>query len=78
MKHGALRLLSLVLFLPALSACSYRTDFVIVNDSGSSVEVRYTFKRGRRQANCCPQRPAKIPLDKLGDDDTPWREAPAE
>jgi hypothetical protein len=66
MRRRSLRLLSLLL-LSALAGCSYSTDFVIVNDSGSPVEVRYTFKPRHP-----PEQPAKKPLDKL-EDDTPWR-----
>ena len=78
MRHRTLRLLSLVLLLSALSACSSITDFIVVNDSGSPVEVRYTFKRGQRYEQCCSYRPAKKPLAKLGDDDVRWGEVPAQ
>ena len=67
------RVLPLALALLAFPACSTITDFVVVNDSGSAVEVRYTFKDGRGAA-CCPVRPAKKPLDKLDDSEVPWRE----
>jgi hypothetical protein len=71
MRHRTLRLLSLGLLLSALSACSYMTDFIVVNDSGSPVEVRYTFKAAHYSGP-----PAKKPLDKLDDDHTPWRKVP--
>ncbi len=67
----------LALSLLALSACSYSTDFVVVNDSGSPVEVHYTFKSRYRHDTCCSERPAKKPPAKLDDDDTPWRDVPA-
>lgn len=77
MRHKSLRLLSLALLLSALSAlsaCSSETDFVIVNDSGWPVEVRYTFKSGYRYEKCCSEPPAKKALDKLDDDHTLWRD----
>ena len=67
----------LALSLLALTACSYGTDFVVVNDSGSPVEVRYTLKSRYRRDECCSVRPMKKAFDKLGDDDTPWRDVPA-
>ena len=67
----------LALSLLALAACSYSTDFVVVNDSGSPVEVRYAFKSKYRRDVCCSVRPAKKAFDKLHDDDTPWRDVPA-
>lgn len=67
---GALLLLSLLL----LAACSYNTDFVIVNDAGSPVEVSYSFKNWNGPADCCPSRPAKIALAKLNDSETAWTE----
>ncbi|MCA1621929.1 MAG: hypothetical protein LC795_22170 [Acidobacteria bacterium] len=70
---GALLALSLL----ALPACSYSTDFVVVNDSGSPVEVRYTLKSRYRRDECCTVRPAKKAFDKLDDGDTPWRDVPA-
>jgi len=63
--------------LLALAACSYSTDFVVVNDSGSPVTVRYTFKSGYRAQSCCAERPAKRPLDRLDDDDAAWRDVPS-
>jgi hypothetical protein len=71
--RGKLRLPSLVLLLSALTACSYVTDFVVVNDSGSPVEVRYVFKSRFRQDECCPHRPAKKASAKLDDEDAAWR-----
>lgn len=56
----------------ALAACSYSTAFVIVNDSGSPVEVSYSFKNWRAGNECCPTPPAKRPLDKLDDADAEW------
>ena len=64
----------LALSLTALAACSYITDFVVVNDSGSPVEVRYTFRNWREGNACCPERPAKKALDKLDDGDVRWTE----
>jgi hypothetical protein len=68
----------LALSLMAHTACSYFTDFVIVNDSGSPVEVSYSFRNWRESGECCPERPAQKPLDKLDDNDVAWRELRAE
>jgi hypothetical protein len=62
----------LALCVLALAACSYSTEFVIVNDSGSPVEVSYSFKNWRAGGECCPTRPAKRPLAKLDDADAGW------
>jgi hypothetical protein len=67
----------LALSLLALTACSYSTDFVVVNDSGSPVEVRYTLKSRYRLDAGRIARPAKKAFDKLDDDDTPWQHVPA-
>jgi hypothetical protein len=71
---GALLALPLLL----LAACSYSTDFVVVNDSGSPVEVSYSFKDWREPRDCCPSRPLKKALAKLDDDDVEWTELRAE
>lgn len=62
----------LALCVLALAACSYSTEFVIVNDSGSPVEVSYSFKNWHEGDACCPTRPAKRPLAKLDDADAGW------
>ena len=35
----------LFILLPLLSACSYRSDFVVINKSDAPIEVRYQLKR---------------------------------
>lgn len=62
----------LALCVLALAACSYSTAFVVVNDSGSPVEVSYSFKNWPEGGECCPTRPAKRPLAKLDDADSEW------
>ena len=62
----------LALCVLALAACSRSTAFVIVNDSGSPVEVSYSFKGWREGDECCPTRPAKRPLGKLDDLNAEW------
>ncbi len=37
----------LIVFAATHTACSYLTDFVVVNDSGQTVEVRYRVKESR-------------------------------
>jgi len=44
MPRRCLFLVALLLFAAGLSGCSYLTDFVVVNDSGAPVEVRYQIK----------------------------------
>lgn len=44
MPRRCLFLVALLLFGAGLSGCSYATDFVVVNDSGAPVEVRYQIK----------------------------------
>jgi hypothetical protein len=73
MRRRLLCGLLLAASLPVLSSCSSMTEFVIVNDSGSAVEVRYTFKGHPDRETCCPEKPAKKPLDKLDDDEARWR-----
>ncbi len=77
MRRKTFTLLSLALLLSALSACSYITEFVVVNDSGSPVEVHYTFRAGRRTDECCPDRPAKKASARLDDHDAAWLEVGA-
>jgi hypothetical protein len=73
MKRRVFCGLLLAASLLTFSSCSTTTEFVIVNDSGSAVEVRYAFKPSLDLARCCPQQPAKKALDKLDDDEAPWR-----
>lgn len=35
----------LIAYLPLLSACSYSTDFVVVNESTQPIEIRYQVKK---------------------------------
>ncbi len=59
------------LALTALAACSYMTDFVVVNDSGSPVEVTYSFKNWRNTGGSV-ERPWKTTLKQL-DDANSWQ-----
>jgi hypothetical protein len=55
-------LLPIIIALLALSiaACSYSTAFVVVNDSGQTIEVRYKIKRFPNEPSTLTARPAKI------------------
>jgi hypothetical protein len=65
-------LLLLILLTLTQVACSYLTDFVIVNSSGSVVEVRYQIRAGPQGQWSLPGRPAKIPASQLGRGGNGW------
>ena len=68
------RALPLCLLLAlSLSGCSYRSDFVVINESGAPVEVYYALKEGRRIREWGIV-PAKKHLKELEDFDVQWRD----
>jgi hypothetical protein len=75
------RHLLLVFFLPCLlwlTACSYITNFVIVNASGQVVEVRYTIKKPS-DPRAPSGEPVVLPATKAVlelQQQTPWNELP--
>jgi hypothetical protein len=59
-----------LLLLLALASCSFTYEYVVVNESASPVEVRYSG------AGCCSTQPSGLgrkAVGKLGDDDEPWK-----
>jgi len=50
----------IILFALSIGACSYSTDFVVVNESGQTIEVRYKIKRFPNEPSTLTARPAKI------------------
>jgi hypothetical protein len=66
--------LLIVAFAPAISACSYSTDFVVVNESGETIQVRYKMKRFPNQSSPLTPRPAKIAVSQITTrDKRAWR-----
>lgn len=49
-----------------LSSCSFITDFVVVNESGSPLEVQYTYKERFAGPKCCAM--GELPRRKLARD----------
>ena len=56
-----------------LAACSYTTNFVVVNATGQPVELRYTVKASPRDPLEMVGQPRKTAADKLRDGDREWR-----
>src|SRR6266852_5210021 len=64
----------IVLFALSTAACSYSTDFVVVNDSGQPIEVRYRIKRFPNEPSTLTARPAKIASSEITTrDKRAWR-----
>ena len=70
-----LSLLALIIFSVLLSGCSYSTSLAVINKSDKPIEVTYQFKDS--PGSFSPERPKVKPAAEL-DDDTIWRELPAE
>jgi hypothetical protein len=67
---------SLVLWLLALTACSYLTNFVVLNSSARTVEVRYKVKNAGQPIppiQMLPIKPAIKPTSQI-EQQTPWRD----
>lgn len=72
-NRGALVLASFSLSL--LVACSYATDFVVINESPESIEVRYRVKKGSLGPITIAGPPAIIPSSQLGSNGRlPWQQ----
>jgi hypothetical protein len=71
-----LSLLALMIFPVLLSGCSFSTSLLVINKSDRPIEVTYQFKDSPGSFN--PQLPKVKPVAQLDDDDTAWRELPAD
>src|SRR5882762_8438744 len=66
------------LILPALaclllfSACSYISNFVVVNESENPVDVRYKIKDSPYEVFQLVPEPAKAPATEFGTSDNQW------
>lgn len=56
-----------------LAACSYTTNFVILNDTDQPVELRYKVKASERDPVQVAGDPQKTAGEKLRDSDREWR-----
>jgi hypothetical protein len=65
-------LLLLILLTLTQAACSYLTDFVVINSSGSAVELRYQIRSRSPGQWSLPGRPAKMPASQLGRGGNGW------
>ena len=70
-----LSLLAFIVFSVLLSGCSFSTPLAVINLSDKPVEVTYRFKESPGSFD--PERPKVKAVAEL-DDDTEWRELPAE
>ena len=70
-----LSLVALIVLSVILSGCSFSTSLVIINKSDKPIEVTYQFKDSPGSFD--PRRPKVKPVAEV-DDDTEWRELPAE
>ncbi len=59
-------LLLLILLTLTFTACSYVTEFVVVNESAQTVEVRYKIKKSPYEPPTLNARPAKMAAAQLG------------
>ena len=65
---------SLILFTLALTACSYSTAFVVVNDSDHPIEVHYKVNREPKKVLSFTDPPAKIAAGQISSrDKAQWR-----
>jgi hypothetical protein len=69
------RVLAFLTFALALllAACSYTTNFVILNDTDQPVELRYKVKASERDPVQVAGDPRKTAGEKLRDSDREWR-----
>lgn len=74
-RRKSLSILFLILVL-LLSACSYHNEFVIVNRSGSSMQVRYRLKRWTPESTFQQlgvKAPAKVSFNEFQKAEYQWR-----
>ena len=64
----------LLLLVASLSACSYSSQFVVINESDAPAEVYYALKEPREGPKNYCGRPAKKTVEQLEASDTQWRE----
>ncbi|HEU0143484.1 MAG TPA: hypothetical protein VFQ47_01745 [Nitrososphaera sp.] len=62
-------IISLTLLILILTACSYSTDFVVVNESDQTIEVRYKIKKFPVGPPTLEGIPTKIDASQLGSRD---------
>lgn len=69
------RVLTFLTFALALllTACSYVTNFVIINATDQAVELRYRIKDSPRDPVEMAGAPRKTAAEKVGDGDSDWR-----
>jgi hypothetical protein len=68
-----IRLISLTLFALTLTACSYSTDFIVVNESAHPIDVRYKIKRFPNEPPELTVKPIKMDASQLGKRDRQQR-----
>ena len=68
-RFKTIGVLVLLAFLMSLTACSYSTDFVIVNDSTQVLKIEYRIKESRGEF-APPETPSLLPASKLGSHET--------
>ena len=69
-------LISLTLFALTLTACSYSTDFIVVNESAHPIDVRYKIKRFPNEPPELTAKPVKMNVSQLGKRDRGLRYSP--
>jgi hypothetical protein len=62
----------LILLALTQAACSYLTDFVVINESRRTIEVRYKVKEGSSDPLWLTGTPAKRPVSQLRDRNNGW------
>ncbi|MFN8454173.1 MAG: hypothetical protein U0401_05775 [Anaerolineae bacterium] len=80
MKHKII-LIVIIMSVMVLPACSVRHDFVVVNESGHSIEVQYQFKPSTSQTAPLAdsiQPPAKLGIKEFQKAGREWKEATEE
>ena len=65
-------LAALLLFVLVLAGCSFSTDFVVINASQQSIQVRYTIGETGMEPLVQAGKPATMPASELGPRD--WQE----
>lgn len=77
LKKTSLFLVCLLSSVVALTACSYSTNFVVINAANNPIEVRYRLKKPMNPLapSRLPEVPSVKPISEL-DRQIPWRELP--
>ena len=75
MTHRIL-FLTMLFLVPVLSGCSYRNDFVVINNSDRAIEVHYKIKGHTPKTPVALNAPAKLALKEFEKSEYKWQELP--